>query len=391
MIGRLDSRASLAEHARPRGRMVTCLLGWSLLLFSIGAPAGRVAAEPARGAPPVPILAYYYIWFDPRSWSHAKTDVPALGPYSSDDSAVLRQHIQWAEQAGLNGFLVSWKNTPALTRRLAELAAIAAQENFKLSIIYQGLNVARRPLPAAQIAADLDYFVNRFAGDPTFGAPGKPLVVWSGTWEFSPEDVAAVATPRRNSLLILASERNLPGYERLADSVDGNAYYWSSVDPDKDRGFAEKLGAMGQAVHAHGGLWFAPAAVGFDARLIGGTRVVDRKDGATLRVEMNAAMASSPDAVGLISWNEFTENSYLEPSEKFGSRYLTVLSDILSAQPRASDTFDSTEPGTTDDGSDLGWLGALAALSVPAPLGIARRGRRAHGSAAPTGDDRRVS
>jgi NAD(P)H-dependent FMN reductase len=371
--------------------MLTRLLACSLLLFSLSAPAGRVAAEPASGAPPVPILAYYYIWFDPSSWSHAKTDVPALGPYSSDDSAVLRQHIQWASQAGLNGFLVSWKNTPALTRRLADLAAIAAQENFKLSIIYQGLNVARRPLPAAQIAADLDYFINRFAGDPTFGAPGKPLVIWSGTWEFSPEDVAAVTTPRRSSLLILASERNLPGYERLADSVDGNAYYWSSVDPDKDRGFAEKLSAMGQAVHAHGGLWIAPAAAGFDARLIGGTRVVDRQGGDTLRREMNAAMASSPDAVGLISWNEFTENSYVEPSQNFGSHYLTVVSDILSAQRPATDNFDSSDPGTTDDGSHLGWLGALAALVVPAPLVIARRGRRARGSAAPSGDDRRVS
>jgi hypothetical protein len=372
--------------------MLTCLLGCSQLLFSISAPAARVAAAPASGARPVPVLAYYYIWFDPSSWSHAKTDLPALGPYSSDDSAVLRQHIQWAKQAGLNGLIVSWKNTPALTRRLAELAAIAAQEDFKLSIIYQGLDVARRPLPAARIAADLDYFIDRFAGDPTFGALGKPLVIWSGTWEFSPEDVAAVTTPRRDSLLILASERNLPGYERLADSVDGNAYYWSSVDPDKDRGFAEKLRAMGQAVHAHGGLWIAPAAVGFDARLIGGTRVVDREDGATLRREMDAAMASSPDAVGLISWNEFTENSHIEPSQNFGGRYLTVLSDILSAQPRATGDFDSSEPGTTDDdGSHLGWLGALAAVWVTAPLVIARRGRRARGPAAPTGDARRVA
>ena len=38
-----------------------------------------------------------------------------------------------------------------------------------------------------------------------------------------------------------------------------------------------------------GGLWIAPAAPGFDARLIGGTTVVERKDGDMLRRQMDAA------------------------------------------------------------------------------------------------------
>ena len=47
--------------------------------------------------------------------------------------------------------------------------------------------------------------------------------------------------PRRDSLLILASERNVDGYRRVADSVDGNAYYWASVNPTTYPGQAEKL------------------------------------------------------------------------------------------------------------------------------------------------------
>jgi hypothetical protein len=319
-----------------RDHLVRRLVVCGLLLLSMAAPSRSVlaqTAEPPGGTKPIPVLAYYYIWFDPTSWNRAKIDLPSLGAYSSDDPDVLRQHIQWAKQAGLDGFVVSWKNTPTLTRRLTQLARLAAEEHFQLSVIYQGLNFERRPLPITQIAADLDYFDNTFAADPTFGAPAKPLVVWSGTWEFSRDEVAAVTTPRRERLTILASERNLPGYQRLADLVDGNAYYWSSVDPDRDRGFADKLEAMGQAVHDHGGLWIAPAAPGFDARLIGGTRVVERQDGLTLRREMDAALASSPDAIGLISWNEFTENSHVEPSQNFGARFVDVLTDILSAQP----------------------------------------------------------
>src|SRR5262245_17421603 len=57
----------------------------------------------------VPVLAYYYIWFDTKSWDRAKTDYPLLGRYSSDDADVMLQHITWAKSAGINGFIVSWK------------------------------------------------------------------------------------------------------------------------------------------------------------------------------------------------------------------------------------------------------------------------------------------
>jgi hypothetical protein len=294
--------------------------------------ANFVAAQPAtQSSGQVPVLAYYYIWFTTDSWSRAKRDIPSLGPYSSDDTEVMRQHIRWAKSAGINAFLVSWKNTPALTRRLQNLVSVADSEQFKLSIIYEGLDFARKPLPADQIAADLDFFANNFAADPAFSMFGKPLVVWSGTWEFSPDDVTRVTGTRRAQLLILASERNETAYTRLADFVDGDAYYWSSLDPDIDRGFREKLGRMGQVIHQHAGMWIAPAAVGFDARLIGGTRDVDRKDGDTLRTEMAAAWASAPDGIGLISWNEFIENSYIEPSQSFGTHYLDVVSGLLGS------------------------------------------------------------
>jgi LPXTG-motif cell wall-anchored protein len=67
--------------------------------------------------------------------------------------------------------------------------------------------------------------------------------------------------------------------------------------------------------------------------MVGGTQVVERKDGQTLRTEYATAIRSSPDALGLISWNEFSENSYVEPSEKYGNRYLDVLRELRQAPP----------------------------------------------------------
>ena len=345
-----------------------------MLLSSTAAP---VRANPPAASSPVPVLAYYYIWFNNSSWDRAKIDYPLLGRYSSDDRSVMLQHIRLAKAAGIDGFIVSWKSTDVLNRRLDQLVDLAEQENFKLAIIYQGLNFTRDPLPVNKVASDLDVFIQRYAGRPAFKLFAKPLVIWSGTWKFTPQEIAQVSTGRRGSLLLLASERNLDGYNRLAGLVDGNAYYWSSVNPDTFSGYEDKLAGMSKAVHQNGGLWIPPAAPGFDARLIGGTSIVDRKNGDTFRAQINTAMATSPDALGIISWNEFSENSHIEPSVTYGSRYLDILSEVnqLSAPPIAE--FDSSEPAASFPevfpGSRMAALGGLAVIIITGLIVIVRR------------------
>jgi hypothetical protein len=320
-----------------------------LFLAGLSLPACSPARSDSSGAAsnPIPVLAYYYIWFDTQSWQRAKTDYPLLGPYSSSNADVMRQHIQWAKQAGITGFIVSWKSTEKLNERLEKLIQVANEENFKLAIIYQGLDFERNPLPVEQVDADLSYFIEHYAEEQAFYLYEKPLLIWSGTWKFSREEVENVVLGKREHILILASERNVDGYMRLADLVDGDAYYWSSVNPATFPGYLEKLTAMSEAIHTNNGLWIAPAAPGFDARLVGGTTIVDRKDGETLQVQLNTAMQSSPDGIGLISWNEFSENSHIEPSEKYGDRYLKVLSRIQDAPAPVVKNFDSSEPGNT--------------------------------------------
>jgi hypothetical protein len=141
---------------------------------------------------------------------------------------------------------------------------------------------------------------------------------------------------------------------------------------------------MSAAVHRRQGLWMAPVSPGFDARLIGGTSVVPRRDGATLRTEYDTAISSSPDLIGLISWNEFSENSHVEPSTRYGPRALDVLADIRGAQPPTVEEFDSSEPGgRTSVGRGLGLLAALLILLAGGMIAIRRHrlaGRRHRGS-----------
>jgi hypothetical protein len=152
----------------------------------------------------------------------------------------------------------------------------------------------------------------------------------------------------RGALLVLSTEKSPDGYRRIADVTDGDAYYWSSVNPATNHDYGDKLNEMSRTIHADGKYWIAPFAPGFDARQVGGAKTVDRLDGRTLRTEYATAVRSSPDALGLISWNEFSENTYVEPSRKYGRRYLDVLRELRRPPP---------DPATADDSSDSGAAG----------------------------------
>jgi hypothetical protein len=352
------------------------------------APAGVVGARAVAAAPgggPAPVLAYSYIWFNASSWNRAKRDVPLVGRYSSDERSVMVRQVRWAQQAGIDGFIVSWKSTPTLDRRLRTLVGVAARAHFGLALTYEGLDFHRRPLPAARVRSDLQLFARRYASAAPFRRYGRPLVIWSGTWRFTPAEVAGVTRALPRSMLVLASEKSASAYARVARWFDGDAYYWSSADPLHTPGHLRKLRQMSAAVHRRHGIWVAPAAPGFDARLIGGRTVVPRRAGDTLRRSLDDATASAPDVLGLISWNEFTENTYVEPSRRYGFQALRVLADVLGAQPPVAGDLDSSRSSPTAARDGLPLIGGVAAVLVSGALLLGRRRRRGGAAAGRAG------
>jgi hypothetical protein len=342
---------------------------------SRAAQARADAAAPARaGRPassPTPLLAYYYIWFNHSSWNRAKKDYPLIGTYSSGDANVMRHQIQEAKSAGIDGFIVSWKDTQLNDERLRLLMTVATQQHFKLAMIYQGLNFYRRPLPVSEVAADFSTFRREYASNPVFiRLGGKPLTIWSGTWAFSHAEVARVTSAVRPAMLVLSTEKNVAGFQRIADVTDGDAYYWSSVNPATNTHYGGKLDEMSHAVHQDRKYWIAPFAPGFDARMVGGHEFVPRHNGQTLRTEYGTAIRSSPDALGLISWNEFSENSYVEPSVHFGDQSLKVLRQLrgTSVAPLTG----PAEPSESGGGrASAAWPNVLRLVGFPVVLALA--------------------
>jgi hypothetical protein len=327
---------------------------------AVGACPVRPPAQPEEA----PVLAHFYIWFQPSSWNRAKIDFPAVGRYSSSQTSVMRRQVAQARAAGIDGFIVSWKSTDTLNRRLSALRGIAADSDFRLAITYQAQDFNRNPLPAAQVRRDLEELADTYADDPVFHLLGpRPVVALSGTWHYTEEELRSITDPVASRLMVLATEKDRQGYERVAPAVEGELYYWSSGDPQQTPGYQEKLLAMANAVRQRCGLWVAPVMPGFDARELGGHRVVDRRDGATLRSSWQAALTTVPDVVGVISWNEFSENTHIEPSTAFGTRYLDVLRELTGAPPLPEKELDSSDPQAAGSST-------RAALTVSAGGGL---------------------
>ena len=63
-------------------------LGLSIcLLLSLGRIFPPAVARSETS--PIPLMAYYYIWYDTQTWDRAKIDYPLLGRYSSDDRSIM--------------------------------------------------------------------------------------------------------------------------------------------------------------------------------------------------------------------------------------------------------------------------------------------------------------
>src|SRR2546427_12832723 len=114
-------------------RRLRFLLAALPLLGSLMAAPAHVAADTDAGAPV--LFAYYYAWYDSRTWSSGSTsDLPA-DPYQSSDTKAMARQIEQAQAAGIDAFNVAWlgPNNPS-DRNFTQMLPIAAAHGFSLTL-----------------------------------------------------------------------------------------------------------------------------------------------------------------------------------------------------------------------------------------------------------------
>jgi hypothetical protein len=325
------------------------------------------------------VFAYYYLWWSAQHWHDALggsypfganplplparldangcnpsalypgatvTDVPPR-IYTQDDPAQIESDVREAASAGLAGFVVNWIGTGQASqspssnpysRRLQAMVDAVHRVNaqgipFKL---WLSLKASASVLPPQSIANDLGYFVRAYGHDPAFDRTpsGRITVIWNGSRKYSTSALRDISAAYRSTLRILGDETTW-SVDR-AQYLDGDAYYWSSQDPYGNPQSFDQLRALAAAVRGSGRnpdgspkAWIAPLAPGYDKQLAGGGACTPRRGGDTLRRLWAGNATTHPDAWALISWNEVTEGTYVDPMTRYGRQDLDVLRQLI--------------------------------------------------------------
>ena len=370
---------------------VTSLVGILILVRphistggSVGVVAGQtpraspqLTASPTMNAPKTPqVYVHYYLWWTQGHWAdklgpayplasapipgtmdpngcnptvayHGAqiVDIPAEGLYDQTQAQTFERHIDLAAGAGLKGFLADWQGTGAsgqtpassgynsrfdLMVKSVDAYNAGHGSRFGLGLAYASFGDYSRS--AATIVADLRYFYSRYHSDPAFANSysSKPIVMWLDSRKFAPGTIQAVSQAMEPYVYLLGDE-TAASWQSDGRYLDGTSYYWSTQNPWSNARAASQIGALADAVHADGKRWFAPFIAGYDKQLLGGS-CVERRGTETLSALWRMNGATRPEGWFGISWNEFVENTYLEPSKRYGTTYLDALAALIKRE-----------------------------------------------------------
>jgi len=288
------------------------------------------------GAGPRPlVLAFFYPWYQHFNWLSNRLQDQPLFEYSTELPDEVARSLSEARAAGLDGVVVSWRgDTNWNDRRLQFVLDQARILGLRVSILVETL-AARGDLPDGSrgvIAADVHQWLEKafdaFTQQPAYlKVGGRPVIFVYAADEFTLEDwrpiVRSLERSGRNILL-------------MADSLDpaylemfGGAFTYATVSisqRDLERFYLDQALRTQSYNLASGGerrVYAASVSPGYDDSILGRdtTLVVDRANGARYDAQWRAAIDAQPDWTLVTSWNEFWENTHIEPSVLYGRRY----------------------------------------------------------------------
>ncbi len=316
--------------------------------FTVDGAAGQLRTDGARLAsagaldvtPLAPnlVLAVYYPWYTLDSWKDPQFIDQPQQPYSSDDQTAVNRQASEARAAGIDAFAVSWqgRGNADNDRRMRLVLDAARRAGMHAAVFVETYIVNPSGSPTEPVDPDtlvrwLEDAVDLYAAHPAYlRANDRPVIfvyiasLLSETqWRSA---LAAVRATGRNPILIGDFF-----HSRLLNVFDGEFQYTNVTLSPADlltdyrtetlrvRTFDLLSGAGSRRI------WTAAVSPGYDDRRLTGRSThtfVDRADGAVYDAQWRTALSMAPDWVMISTWNEYFENSGIEASARFGTRYL---------------------------------------------------------------------
>jgi hypothetical protein len=313
---------------------------------------GRVQVNPLV---PRLVLAHYYPWYTSETWHDPQMADRPLRLYSTDVQADVTSQAVQARAAGIDAFVVSWQGLEAdngfndrRMRLVLEAGRTAGLRvcTYTETYVANPTNNANVPIDPRTLFEWLADLVDRYGSHPAYLRVGdRPVIFIYLASLLAPSDwtelMARLRSTGRNPLLIGDFSRST-----LLEPFDGE-YQYTNVFLAGDAlvafNLAESLRVRTYNLLREGDrrrLWVAPVTPGYDDRRLVDRltpHVVDRSNGSVYDAQWTTAIDTGADWAVVTSWNEWWENTEIEPGERYGSIYLDrtrVWSDAFKASSR---------------------------------------------------------
>lgn len=301
-----------------------------ILIMTIAVISGSVAAQESRQ-----VYAFYFGWWVSDSWGDSVlTDRPAA-PYDQRDASVIGSQIDQARSAGIDAFIMSYygpadNNLTAQTFNalLDQSAARGFHAGAAIDMggAYNGT--------VESVTQTLSYVINDRAAHPGYlRYAGKPVIYFWNQARFSAAQWASIrqqVDPNRNTIWV--AEGTNTAFLPTFDGLYLFNVAWSG-NP------ASTAASSAQRNRQAGGWFYTPTVhPGWDEQAIAArenrsnpTAAQARANGAYLTRSWNGAVSSGAGVILIVSWNEYFENSHIEPSQNYGSNALDTLRPLIAS------------------------------------------------------------
>jgi len=311
------------------------------------------------------VLAFYYGWYGTPygpigSWFHwaggydryhnpediyengtrdiPSNNYPSMDVYDSHDLAVLENHIYLAKSAGIDGFLVSCVQAWKMEFQTFELLLnISANLHFQVTVFYEtpsAISIAQEHglNPVLEVQSDVAEILTLYSSKEGFlKYEGKPIIFFYSAGSFPVNDWSIIFSYARNQVPNALFIGDIFDIDYL--SVFDGLFTYSTL------GFSNltsTYSSISKDAHALGKLFAATVCPGFDNRRFASYPIiVPRNDGLYYNETWEAALLSSPDMITITTFNEWHEDTEIEPSIKYGHMYLDLTSYYTSIYKQA--------------------------------------------------------
>jgi hypothetical protein len=326
------------------------------------------------------IMSTYLLWYraDGSNWRDGHRHQPLLGEYVSNDPIVMSKHIDWATGHGIDGYFVSWSgyeegDLKYFDSNLRLLLNNPLVSQVKIAILYESIGRLVNSNPGWNLdddrnieilKRDFSYIARNYFIHPSYlRIGGKPVIYFyegKGVFASNLESLSKKMNEIReyikknyNTDIYLISDHAHPlahpshnvfntnikwgEVARLFDCITSYGGYSKEYASPEEKylSYLEQGFEKWYAFARNNNLGFISfAVVGYDPRYVswGGKDVVsiDRDpDKLKKRLELAFKYRNNPGIVWIHEFNNFFEDTQIEPTVEEGFIFFEVLKHFL--------------------------------------------------------------